>query len=146
MIIFFILMILMNDSEVLLWGEIISWSLLGFKGSEKKHVSSGFKIHMQNSCCNSHVCLIIKSFPSWWSFLFFLKPLCVIQGWYCNEKLDDSQRLKGSLKKIYDVISFAPSNHIEKIWFLPRDFHGCLQNRIKLASKEGNQHPHSCYL
>ena len=31
-IISFIIMILMNDSVVLRWGEIRCWSLLGFKG------------------------------------------------------------------------------------------------------------------
>ena len=32
--------------------------------------------------------LLIKSFVSWWSFLLFSWLLCVIQGWYCKEKLD----------------------------------------------------------
>ena len=33
------------------------------------------------------ICLTIKSF-SFWSFPLFLYPKCVIQGWYCKEKLD----------------------------------------------------------
>ena len=34
------------------------------------------------------ICLIIKSFFSWWSFSLFSWPWCVILGWYCTEKLD----------------------------------------------------------
>ena len=34
-IIFFILILLVNDSAVLLWGEIRYWSLFGFKGLNK---------------------------------------------------------------------------------------------------------------
>ena len=36
------------------------------------------------------ICLPIKSFFCWWSFPLFSWPLCVIQGWYCREKLDAS--------------------------------------------------------
>ena len=32
------------------------------------------------------ICLTIKSFFSWWSFLLFSWPWCVILGWYCKEK------------------------------------------------------------
>ena len=36
------------------------------------------------------ICLTIKSLFRWWSFSLFLRPLCVIQGGYCKEKLDAS--------------------------------------------------------
>ena len=36
------------------------------------------------------ICLPIESFFAWWSFPFFLWPWCVIQRWYCKEKLDVS--------------------------------------------------------
>ena len=32
------------------------------------------------------ICLTIKSFFSWWSFVLFTWPKCVILGWYCKEK------------------------------------------------------------
>ena len=43
------------------------------------------------------ICLTIKSFLSWWSFLIFSWLLSVIQGWSCKEKLDASHSwgLKG---------------------------------------------------
>ena len=41
------------------------------------------------------ICQTIKSFLSWWSFLLFSSPSCVIHGWYCKENLDDGQS-KGS--------------------------------------------------
>ena len=34
------------------------------------------------------ICLTINNFLSWWSFPLFSWPWCVIQGWYCKEKLD----------------------------------------------------------
>ena len=34
------------------------------------------------------ICLTIKSFFSWWSFPLFSWHWCVIQLWYCKEKLD----------------------------------------------------------
>ena len=34
------------------------------------------------------ICFTNKSFFSWWSFPLFLWPCCVIQGWYCEKKLD----------------------------------------------------------
>ena len=34
------------------------------------------------------ICVMIKSFFSWWSFPSFSCSQCVIQGWYCEEKLD----------------------------------------------------------
>ena len=34
------------------------------------------------------LCLLIKSFISWWSFSSFSWPWCVNWGWYCKEKLD----------------------------------------------------------
>ena len=34
------------------------------------------------------ICFTNKSFFSWWSFPLFLWPWCVIQGWYCEKKLD----------------------------------------------------------
>ena len=33
------------------------------------------------------ICWTIKSFFSWWSFPLFSWPWCLIQGWYCKEKL-----------------------------------------------------------
>ena len=30
----------------------------------------------------------VKSFFSWWPFPLFLWSYCLIQGWYCKEKLD----------------------------------------------------------
>ena len=36
------------------------------------------------------ICLIIQSFFSWWSFPLFSWHQCVIQQWYCHEKLDAS--------------------------------------------------------
>ena len=42
-------------------------------------------------------CLTIKSSSTCWSFPLFSRPLCLIQGWYCKEKLDASHTkgLKG---------------------------------------------------
>ena len=34
------------------------------------------------------ICLTIKDFFRWWSFCLFLWPWCLLQGWYCKEKLD----------------------------------------------------------
>ena len=34
--------------------------------------------------------LTFESFLGWWSFLSFSWPWCVIQGWYCKEKLEAS--------------------------------------------------------
>ena len=36
------------------------------------------------------ICFKIQSFSCWWSFPLFSWPWCVIQGWYCEEKLDAS--------------------------------------------------------
>ena len=36
------------------------------------------------------ICLNIKSFFSRWLFTSFSWPQCLIQGWYCKEKLDVS--------------------------------------------------------
>ena len=36
------------------------------------------------------ICFKIQSFSGWWSFPLFSWPWCVIQGWYCEEKLDAS--------------------------------------------------------
>ena len=36
------------------------------------------------------ICLTNKSTFSWWSFPLFFWPQCVIQGWYCEEKLHAS--------------------------------------------------------
>ena len=34
------------------------------------------------------ICLTIKSSSSWWLFPLFLWPKCVMERWYCKEKLD----------------------------------------------------------
>ena len=39
------------------------------------------------------ICLTIKSFFIWWSFPSLLWSECLIQGWYCKEKLDASLSL-----------------------------------------------------
>ena len=38
-------------------------------------------------------CRTIKSFCAWWSFPLFSWPQCLIQEWYCEEKLDASHSL-----------------------------------------------------
>ena len=50
------------------------------------------------------ICLTIERFLSWWSFPLFSWPLCLIQGWYCKEKLDASHS-QGS-KGYADVTRF----------------------------------------
>ena len=49
------------------------------------------------------ICLNIKSFFSWWSFLLISWPWCVIRGWYCKEKLDVGHS-KGSRVKRCSVL------------------------------------------
>ena len=39
------------------------------------------------------ICLTINSFFNWWSIPQFSWPLCLIQGWHCNEKKDAGQSL-----------------------------------------------------
>ena len=34
------------------------------------------------------ICLKVKSFFNWRSFPLFFWPRCLVQGWYCKEKLD----------------------------------------------------------
>ena len=43
------------------------------------------------------ICLPIKKLHPWWPFVLFSWPQCLIQQWYCREKLDasHSHRLKG---------------------------------------------------
>ena len=41
------------------------------------------------------ICSIIKIFFSWWSLILFLWPKCVIQRWYCEDKLE-ARPSKGS--------------------------------------------------
>ena len=36
------------------------------------------------------ICLTIRDFLSWWFFPLFSWPFQLIQGWYCNEKLEAS--------------------------------------------------------
>ena len=36
------------------------------------------------------ICFKFKSFFSWWLFPIFSRPQCLIQKWYCEEKLDAS--------------------------------------------------------
>ena len=37
------------------------------------------------------ICVTIKSFFSWWLFSLFFQHPCLIQCWFCKEKLDASQ-------------------------------------------------------
>ena len=45
------------------------------------------------------ICFLIQSFSGWWSSPLFSLPECLIQGWYCKEKLDagHSKGLKGEV-------------------------------------------------
>ena len=39
------------------------------------------------------ICLTTEKFFSWWSISLFLGPYCVIEGWYCNENLDEERQV-----------------------------------------------------
>ena len=41
------------------------------------------------------ICVTINGFLSCWSFPLFSRPYCMIQGWYCREKLDACHSLLG---------------------------------------------------
>ena len=46
--------------------------------------------HIFPKVLTRRICSTIRNYFSRWSFLLFLWPHCVIQGWYCKEKLDVS--------------------------------------------------------
>ena len=53
------------------------------------------------------ICLTIKGFFRWWLNPLFLWPSCVIQGWYCKEKLDASHSF--GVKRLSDLPCFPSS-------------------------------------
>ena len=77
------------------------------------------------------ICLTIKSIFRWWSFLLFLWPSCLIQGWYCKEKLDarHSWGQKGSSPSIEDLFNLgfrleiqSPFLHDCSLWHVKNDY------------------------
>ena len=46
--------------------------------------------HTISKVLKRRICLTIKSFFTWWTFPLFSWPLCLIQGWYWEEKFDAS--------------------------------------------------------
>ena len=60
------------------------------------------------------ICLKIKSFISWWSFPWFSWPRCVIQGWYCKEKLKAGQGILGEGKRRKNGELFPGLNAVTK--------------------------------
>ena len=52
------------------------------------------------------ICFTINSCFSWWSSLLFSWLSCLIQGWYCKEKLDASHtyELKGLLANFHNGV------------------------------------------
>ena len=55
-------------------------------------------LHTFHTVLTRRILLTIKSFLCWKSFPLFLWLVCLIQGWYCERKLDSghSKRSKGS--------------------------------------------------
>ena len=43
------------------------------------------------------ICLTIRIFVNYWSFPLFSWPLHLIQGWFCEEKLETTLRIRKSL-------------------------------------------------
>ena len=75
------------------------------------------------------ICFTIKSCFSWWSSLLFSWLSCLIQGWYCKEKLDasNSERLRVNfwnpksdqhINVLQDHENKGNDGQTKKIWLL----------------------------
>ena len=81
-------------------------------------------LYMIPKVLTRRIWLLIKSFFHWWSFPLFSWPWCMIQEWFCNEKLDAGHskglkgwRKEGSYKKKMKS-TVAAKNHIDLIKFV----------------------------
>ena len=52
------------------------------------------------------ICLIIKSCFTWWSFPLFSWPQCLIQGWYCKERINASKLILRVNRLLISIIPF----------------------------------------
>ena len=74
------------------------------------------------------ICLTIKSFFGHWSFPLFSLPKYLIQGWYCEEKLDASHSL---FLYIPEIAAYV----LNDIWMLTVLHHGnFLLNQFKIIT------------
>ena len=62
-------------------------------------------LHIFPKVLARRICLIIKSFFSWWSFLLFSWPKCVIQWWCCKEKLDAGHSWGGGGQRVNQYLA-----------------------------------------
>ena len=73
------------------------WSKNPLHPNISMHILQTFLYTFPKVLTIRRICLTSKNSFSWWSYATFLWPECVIQGWYCKEKLDaiPSQGSKG---------------------------------------------------
>ena len=98
------------------------------------HISMHFLhtvLHTLPEVLMRRICLTIKSIFRWWSFLLLLWPSCLIQRWYCKEKLDarHSWGQKGSSPSIEDLFNLgfrleiqSPFLHDCSLWHVKNDY------------------------
>ena len=70
-------------------------------------------LHTVHTVLTRRICVTIKSFFNWWSVPLFSRPLCLILGWYCKEKLEACLKVKQqSMSKLLNHLSPFPLPHI----------------------------------